>query len=89
MAIVQRFLNGKENMREIERVRNLESELATSREIAAECLKEKRIELGLSFRQVSAGVRVSPATVYNIEANKSWRTRTAAKIARFYERIAA
>lgn len=75
-------------MKQVERVRNLEAELAEARREAARALRECRESLDLSLRDVGNSVRLSAAAIYNIETNKSWRTKTAAKIARSYERAA-
>jgi DNA-binding XRE family transcriptional regulator len=82
-------MNNGTNMESIERVRNLESELVATRKEAAKLLRAKRSELGLTIRQVSNRTRLAPTTIYNIETNKSWNTRTVAKVARFYVRAAA
>ncbi len=72
----------------IETVRNLESELAARRKDASSLLRDTRNGLGLSLRDVSKKVRMSAAAICNLEANKSWSTKTAAKIARFYKNAA-
>lgn len=72
----------------IERVRNLEAELAKTRQEASAALRETRSRLGLSLRQVGRGARLSHVTVYDIEKNKTWKTRAAQKIARFYSTAA-
>jgi DNA-binding XRE family transcriptional regulator len=82
-------MNNGTNMESIERVRNLESELAATRKGVAKMLKAKRSELGLTIRQVSNRTRLAPTTIHNIETNKSWNTPTVAKVARFYVRAAA
>jgi cytoskeletal protein RodZ len=75
-------------MESVEKVRNLEAELAASRKQAAKSLRTERNRLGLTLRQVSSRIRMTPAAIHNIELSKSWKTRTAQKLARFYSNAA-
>lgn len=74
----------------IERVRNLELELDTTKRQAGRALRSARRKLRLTLKQVAECVDgVSPATVHNTEKNKAWKTKTAAKLARFYDQSPA
>lgn len=74
----------------IDRVRNLELELEASKRAAGRVLRSTRKRLRMTMKQVSDEVKdISPATVHNTEKNKAWRTETAVKLARYYEKKSA
>lgn len=73
-------------MEAVETVRKLEAELAEKRKEASKLLRSTRESLRLSLREVGQSVRLTQGALLNIEQGKSWRTKTVARIARFYER---
>lgn len=76
-------------METLEVVRNLEAELMAKRREVGRALRERRNALNLTLIQVGNRTRLSPSALHNIERNKSWNTKTVAKVARFYERASA
>jgi transcriptional regulator with XRE-family HTH domain len=75
-------------MEALETVRNLEAQLVEKRKEVAKNLRASREALRLSLREVGYRVKLTPGALLNIEQGKSWRTKTVAKLARFYERAA-
>ena len=72
-------------MEAIETVRNLEAELETKRREAGRVLRSARRRLKLTMRDVAPKVKMSAATIHNVEKCKVWKTKTAQRLARFYE----
>lgn len=71
-------------MEALERVRNLQRELDEGRKSASAVFLATRTRLGLTLQQVSAKVRLATATIHNVEQDKYWTIKSAAKLARFY-----
>lgn len=70
-------------------IRQIERELKLKQRQVGRLFRAERISRLLTLEQVARKTRVSTATVYNVERGKSWKTKTARKIARFYDRLAA
>lgn len=68
----------------VDRVESTERELAAMRRAVAQRLRAERARTGLSLREVGRRVKLSAPVVYNTEAGKTWETRTARKLERFY-----
>lgn len=73
-----------EPSRHVEEVARLEKELAEARKRAGRELKLARPE---PVRAVAKRVRCSAATVTNTENARTWSTKTARKLARYYEAV--
>jgi DNA-binding XRE family transcriptional regulator len=73
-------------MEALETVRNLEAQLAETKKEVARELRVTRESLGLSRAKAAYKVGLTQGALLNIEQNKSWKTKTIARIARFYDR---
>lgn len=74
-----------EPSRHVEEVARLEVELLAARKRAGKALKLARPQ---PVRAVAKRVRCSAATVTNTENARTWSTKTARKLARYYESLA-
>jgi ribosome-binding protein aMBF1 (putative translation factor) len=69
---------------QIEQIEQLEEVLRGLQQSTANTMLHEREAMSLSLREVSLKVRLTAAAINNIERGKSWRTKTARKIAEFY-----
>ena len=69
----------------VDEVEAMERELVAKRREAAKRLRMARRATKLSLRAVSEKVRISPPAIHTTERGKTWETKTALKLARFYE----
>lgn len=68
----------------VDQIEATERALAVMRRTVARQLRAERARTGLSLREVGRRVKLSAPVVYNTEAGKTWETRTARKLERFY-----
>lgn len=73
---------------QIDAVARLETSLVDARKRAAAALRETREAKGLSLRQVSQHVALSPAALSLLENGKTWQTSTARRVLAFYREVA-
>lgn len=74
---------------QIERIAEMERELADARKAAAKSLRAARKAAGLSLRAVQPKARYSIATLSELENGRTWNTRLAARLVKVYESKAA
>ena len=63
--------------------------LVKERKTIALSLRALRVVAGLSLREVAPTIGVTAQTVHNIERGRTWTTKTARALARFYKQSAA
>jgi ribosome-binding protein aMBF1 (putative translation factor) len=74
---------------QIDKVDLMERELSGLRRSVALALRFQRESALLSLRDVAVKVRLTPAALSNLERGKSWRTKTARRVAEFYSKMDA
>jgi ribosome-binding protein aMBF1 (putative translation factor) len=74
---------------QIDKVDLMERELAALRRSVALALRFQRERALLSLRDVAVKVHLAPAALSNLERGKSWRTKTARRVAEFYSKLDA
>jgi ribosome-binding protein aMBF1 (putative translation factor) len=74
---------------QVDKVGALEAELADLQVAVGRRLRVTREDAELSLRDVAQKVRLSTATLSNIERGASWKTRTVRRVAVFYESLSA
>jgi len=82
-------MTGSDVLVQIDRIESLEREAVGIRKLVARALLRLREDAGLTLRAVAPHVRTTAATVHNIERGKTWRTKTARALARFYSKQSA
>jgi DNA-binding XRE family transcriptional regulator len=73
----------------VEVVRQMESELDVKRKEVAKALRTERLNRNLTLEHIAKRVRLTRASVHNIEKGKSWKTKTVLRVARFFDKAAA
>ncbi len=72
---------------QIELVASQESVVSGMRKSAARALQEYRESIGVSLRDVAAKAGLTYQGLSNLEHGKSWRTRTALRVAEVYRTL--
>jgi hypothetical protein len=92
---IQHTLNVPDNMADnetlvqIEQIESVERLLVGLQRTAADSLRRTRERVKLSLRDVAVQVDLTPAGLHNIERAKTWRTKTARRVAEFYSKMDA
>lgn len=74
---------------QIERVEQLEKELADTRRAVARSLRFSRETAAVSLREVAPKVRLTAAALSMIERGQTWKTKTIRRVAAVYEKLNA
>ena len=67
----------------------MERGVVARRDVVAASLREFRVELGISLRDVAPSVGMTAQTINNIERGRTWTTKRVRRLAVYYSKLAA
>lgn len=71
---------------DVDEVARIEGDLEAARHRAGMAIRTAREAKSISLRQAATQLRLSPGALSELERGRSWRTKTALRVARFIDR---